>query len=163
LLLRFFSDWHHGAIFELVGLSEFQSDPAWIASRFYKHLTPEQVTRSLALLEKLDLIAYDPEAKKHVKKNASLSTGDDVRGLAVVGYHLQMMDLAQASFSQTPADSREIGAVTLSVSEDMALRLKEDIRLFRRYVIHLSEQCQQPDRIMQLNLQLFPMTRVYGE
>lgn len=157
--LRFFTEWYHAAIFELVDLPEFRSDPEWIASRFYKRLTVEQVRKSLTLLEDLGLIAYDDNAGRHVKRATSLSTGDDPAGLAIVGYHLQMLSLSESALSAVPADEREIGAVTLAVDGRVAERLREDLRLFRRYVMFLSEQCEAPDRIVQLNAQLFALTR----
>lgn len=159
-MLKFFSEWYHSAIFELVALENFQSDPAWIADRFYKKLTPDQIQKSLELLEHLNLITFDAEKGRHVKRNQSLSTGDEVRGLAVAGYHLQMLQLSQSALSQIPHEDREIAATTLAVSEDVAKRLKDDLRTFRRYAVFLSEQTPSPDRIVQLNLQLFPMTKV---
>ena len=159
LMLRFFASWHHAALFEMIDLPDFHSDPEWIAGRFFKPLTVDEVKRSLALLEALELIRFDPEAGRHVKTQKSLSTSGDVEGLAVVGYHLEMLGLGQAALSQVPAGEREIGALTVAVTERVAERLKEDLQLFRRYVVFLSEQCEGADRLLQLNFQLFPLTR----
>ncbi len=159
LLLRFFGEWHHAAVFEMIGLAEFRSDPTWIAERFYPRITPEQVKKSLDLLESLGLVRFDDTAQRHVKLQKSVGTGDQVRGMAIVGYHLQMLELSQAALSSVAAEEREIGALTLAVSEDVARRLREDVRLFRKYAVYLSEQCDNPDRIMQINLQLFPVVR----
>jgi uncharacterized protein (TIGR02147 family) len=159
LMLRFFGEWHHAAIFELMDLDEFRSDPEWIASCFYKRLTAEQATKSLGLLSELGLIAYDEAAGRHVKRQRTLTTGPEVQGLAAAGYHLQMIQLGQEALSQIPAEEREIGAMTLSVSEAVLGRLKEDLRLLRRYAVFLSEQCEAPERLVQLNFQLFPITK----
>jgi uncharacterized protein (TIGR02147 family) len=159
LMLRFFSEWHHGAIFELVALPEFQSDPAWISSRFYRRLSEEAVRDSLALLTEMGLIREDPALGRHVKTSRTLSTGDEVRGLAVAGYHRRMLEMAMGAVSEVPANEREVGAVTLAVSAEALERLKADVKLFKRYAVFLSEQCETPERVVQLNLQLFSVTK----
>src|SRR5690606_33035148 len=82
-MLAFFSSWHHAAIFELVEMEDFQSEPEWIASRFYKPLAPGQITESLALLETLDLIRFDPERGRHVKTANDVSPSASIAGLAI--------------------------------------------------------------------------------
>lgn len=157
--LKFFNEWQHAAIFELIGTEGCRADPDWIAERFYRRLTKEQVKRSLELMTQMGLISLDETAGRYVKSKASVSTGDDVKGLAIAGYHLQMLAAAQAALSQVPGDEREFGALTLAVDESILKRLKEDVRLFRRYASFLSEQCSAPDRVVQVNLQLFSVTR----
>jgi uncharacterized protein (TIGR02147 family) len=61
--------------------------------------------------------------------------------------------------AQVPESEREIGALTLSASAEVAERLQQDVRLFRRYATFLSEQCEKPDRVVQLNMQLFAVTK----
>ncbi len=163
--LQFFRDWQHSAIFELVGLNGFQSDPEWICGRFYRHITPEQAAASLRLLEDLGLIYFDAEIGRHRKAQTTVRPGDETEGLAIAGYHLHAIEMAQSALSQTPEDEREYAAMTLTVSEKAARRLKEDVQLFRRYAVFLSEQGAPPeggessDRVVQLNIQLFPVTR----
>lgn len=159
LMLQFFADWHHAALFEMIGLPDFRSDPEWIASRFFRPITADEVKKSLELLQTLGLVVYDEAQAKHIKTQANLTVGPEVAGLGAVGFHLQMLALAQNALSQIAADEREIGALTLAVDASMALRLKEDLRLFKKYVVFLSEQCRAPDRLLQLNFQLFPITR----
>lgn len=155
--LRFFRNWYHAAIFEMVSLPYFNADPEHISRCFFKRVSPEEVRGSLQLLEEMKLLERDGQSYRKTKK--TLSLGRQVSGMAVVGYHYQMMDLAKASMSNTPAEQREIGSLTLSLSEGMAERLKQDLQLFRKYAVFLSEQCSDPSQVVQLNLQLFPVTR----
>lgn len=157
--LQFFNDWSNAVIFEMTELPNFVSDPEWIASRLYPHVTPEQAKKCLQFLEESGLIRYDPNVGRHVKLTSNVKTGDKVRGLAIAGYHLQALDLAKASLSQVPSDERELGAVTVTLSEEKFQRLQEDVNLFKRYVHLLSEQSEEAERVVQLNFQLFAMTK----
>ncbi len=159
LSFRFFRDWYHAAIFELVVLPHFNPDPEHIAVCFFKRVSSEQVRESLQLLQDMGLIERDGESYK--KSQKSLHIAPEISGLAVAGYHYQMIDLAKGSMSQTPAEQREINSLTLSVSDEILQRLRKDIQLFKKYVIFLSEQCENPSQVVQMNLQLFPLTRPF--
>jgi len=163
LFLRFFSEWYHSVIFEMIGLEAFQSDPKWIGERFHNRLTPDQVKRSLSLLESLNLIRFDQEKQRYLKAENTISAGEDVRGLATAGYHLRMLSQAQGAMSTVPHGEREFGAMTLAVDSQVLDRLKQDLQLFRKYAVFLSEQCEKPDRIVQLNFQMFSFTKQEGD
>jgi uncharacterized protein (TIGR02147 family) len=58
-----------------------------------------------------------------------------------------------------PREEREISSLTLCVSHDVLLRLKERIREFRKELLAIAELEGKPERVVQLNFQLFPLSR----
>jgi uncharacterized protein (TIGR02147 family) len=70
-----------------------------------------------------------------------------------------MMARASEAIDRVPREEREISSLTLCVSQDALLRLKERIREFRRELLQLAELEGEPERVVQLNFQLFPLSR----
>ncbi len=93
------------------------------------------------------------------KTKTSVSASDSVLAIAKAGFHMQMMERAKDALNLIAADEREFGATTLALSESHFQRLSEDLKLFRRYAIQLADLSEQKDRVVQLNFQLFPLTR----
>lgn len=156
--LKFFTNWWHGAIFELFEVEGFESHWEWIAGQFLQPLSREQIEESLQLLQLMGLVAPD-EKGKLVKTKASVSASESVLAIAKAGYHMQMMERAKDALNLIAADEREFGATTLALSEPHYQRLTEDLKLFRRYAIQLADLSEQKNRVVQLNFQLFPLTQ----
>ena len=66
---------------------------------------------------------------------------------------------ASHALDAVPRDEREISSITLCVSHEVMLELKSRIREFRRELLHFAEQQGAPERVVQLNFQLFPLSR----
>ena len=65
---------------------------------------------------------------------------------------------AAEALDSVPRDEREISSVTLCVSQDVMLDLKERIREFRRELLQVAELGGAPERVVQINFQLFPLS-----
>jgi uncharacterized protein (TIGR02147 family) len=70
-----------------------------------------------------------------------------------------MLQSASSAIDNVPHDEREISSLTLCVSHEVMLELKQRIRDFRRELLHFAEQAGAPERVVQLNFQLFPVSR----
>jgi uncharacterized protein (TIGR02147 family) len=68
------------------------------------------------------------------------------------------MDRAAEALDTIPREEREISSITLCVSHEVLLDLKERIREFRRELLQLAELEGEPERVVQLNFQLFPLS-----
>jgi uncharacterized protein (TIGR02147 family) len=58
-----------------------------------------------------------------------------------------------------PARERDISSLTLCLGSGGLARLKERIQAFRRELLELAESEGQPSQVVQINFQLFPLTR----
>ncbi len=158
-VLEYFSQWYHPVVREYLNLPEATADPAIIAKKMVPSLRPEQVRESLELLERLKLVELDLKSGRLRQTSERVSTGHRVKSHAIVNYHLQMINLARDSLANIPGKERDISAMTLSVSPEVCERIKAMIHAFQLQILEEAEKSVAPDKVIQINIQLFPVTK----
>jgi uncharacterized protein (TIGR02147 family) len=154
--------WYIPAIRELAARDDFEDDPSWVARTLQPRITVAQAKRALEVLQKLELLRRDKKGR--LRQGAPIvTTGVGPLAHHVVEYHRNMLQCASRALDEVPRDEREISTLTLCVSNDVMLKLKERIREFRRELLHAAEQEGQAERVVQINFQLFPMSRKKGD
>lgn len=86
-----------------------------------------------------------------------ISTGPEVRSLAVGNFHRQMMQRAADSIETVASPQREISGVTVAISPENFAMLKSKIQELRAEILEMAANDTAPTRVMQLNFQLFPL------
>lgn len=157
--LEFFSEWYHPVVRELVGLPEFKSDPEWISDQIMPRIRPEQAKKSLELLANLGLIVWDKEKRRYQQTEKRIVTGQRVRGIGFTRYHQHMIDMGKESLTRVSGSARDISAVTVSVDLITYQKMKAMAHEFQMKMLDVAETAAEPDRIYQLNIQLFPFTK----
>jgi len=155
--LEYYSQWYNPVICELVTAADFADDYRALAAAVIPPVTPAEAQRSVDLLLKLGLIVRNSDGS-YGKIASSYTTGPQVRSVAVANYHKAMMRLASESIERFAAAARDITSVTLSVSADTYQLIREKLQQMRRELLELAEADPAPQRVVQLNLQLFPMS-----
>ncbi len=156
------SSWYLPAIRELVQSREFREDPSWVASRTIPPITAREAEIAIATLLQLGLLKRD-DTGRLVQTDELVSTGPETRGLHIRNYHRTMMQHAGESMDLVAASDRDISSLTVCVSESGLARLKERVQRFRRELLELSAQEDEPVQVVQMNFQLFPLTRAEGD
>lgn len=150
--------WYLPAIRELAARDDFQDDPRWIGKTLIPAISAAEAKKGLARLTELGLLVRD--AKGGLRQATEVvTTGSGPLGHQVVAYHRAMMERASESIDSVPRDEREISSLTLCVSQDVLMRLKGRIREFRKELLAMAELEGKPERVVQLNFQLFPLSR----
>lgn len=157
-LLSYFSEWQNPVVWELVGTKGFRSDPEWIAKRIKPKLKVEQVKQSLDLLERIGYIARDPETQEYFQTKDRITTSPNIKGIALVSYHHSMIDHAKASLTSISGKRRDVSAVTVSVNEETAQKLRSMIHTFQLQLLDEAQRAGVGDQVYQINFQLFPFT-----
>lgn len=150
--------WYLPAIRELAGCPGFESSPAWIAARLVPPITRRQAAEALVTLVELGLLVRREDGTIE-RGEAMVTTGPETIGLHVRQYHRSMLERAAESMELVEGGERDISAVTLVVGSDRIPQLKAEIQAFRKRLMQLAEEHPHPDRVVQLNVQLFPLTR----
>lgn len=153
----FLSKWYVVAIYVLIDLKDFNSDPAWIAKRLGGSITPSQAKEALENLLKLDMIERDP-VRGYRQKQEAVTVADDTRSVAVFSYHQSMIRLAGDALRKCKPSEREFNGATIAIPKENLPELKEKIRAFRKEINQLASGFEDPDQVYQLNIQLFPLT-----
>ena len=157
--LQFFNRWHHAVVFELLD-AKIAKTPQDLQKSFTMSISHEEVCESLELLTRLGLAKQvKSKGDSYLKAKENFSSGTRVPGMAIVRYHQEMMNLAKASLDETPPNQRDISSVTIAIDEQLITRLKDDIAMFRQYLLFLAAQSKEAKKIMQVNIQLFPLNK----
>lgn len=155
---EYLSRWYHPAIREMVLRKDFVEDTEWIASRLLPAITPDEARASLTLLLELGLLVRDDEgALAH--GDAAITTGHEVRSLAIANYHRQMLQRAGESIELVDRELRDLSALTMVISSATVAEMKQRIHAFRERMLDLSMRDEAPTAVYQLGIQLFPLTR----
>lgn len=154
---------------ELVALPDFQEDAKWIAKRLHPHITPNQAEKAISTL--LDAKLLDRDKKGRLRQaTADLTTGAEVKSLAIALYHKQLLELATGSIDSTPAKDRDISSLTLNISKTDFDFIKRRTAAFRLEVLDFLKKKREdakhefPDEraraIYYLNMQFFNATEL---
>ena len=156
------SRWYLPAIRELALAHDFRADPAWIAQRLVPTITVEAAKCALEILCQLKMLVPDGEGGMK-PGSAHVSTGPETAGLHMVNYHRTMMNLASESMERVHHEKRDISSVTLCLDPGGLELVKRAVVRFRRELLDLSELGSQPEQVIQLNFQLFPLSHASNE
>jgi uncharacterized protein (TIGR02147 family) len=161
--LDFFSEWYHIAIYELVGMASFSADPYWVADNLIPRIRPEQARKSILLLEKLGLIVFVQEKNCYEQTRERVTTGDEIASLAFVRYHQKMIEIGRESLLTVHELIRDVSSVSFSIPEEKIAELKREISMFRKRILDMSDEWKKSDRVYQMNIQLFPLSKKIEE
>jgi uncharacterized protein (TIGR02147 family) len=142
---------------ELAARKDFRSDPKWLAARLRPHITAEEAADALALLLKLGLLVKGKTGKLE-QGEILVSTGAEARTVHIASYHRMMLARAVESIDGVPHDERDISSLTLCMGKGGLKRLKLRLQRFRRELLELSTEEKDPKQVVQVNLQLFPLS-----
>ncbi|MBH25154.1 MAG: hypothetical protein CMH57_12015 [Myxococcales bacterium] len=155
----YLSHWYYPAIREMVARADFVEDPDWIASQLLPPIKAAQAEECLEVLLELGLLQRDDDGALH-RGEASVTTGHEVRSLAIGNYHRQMMERASESIELVHRDHRDISALTVCISPERIAEFKDRIHAFRETLLDLGDRDDQPTCVYQLNFQFFPLNEV---
>lgn len=157
--LAFFENWYNAAILELLRLDNSSDDAQWIADHLSPAVPLAKVRESLRLLLDLGYIAIDRKLGRLFPTEATISTGNDVSGMAIHSFHRQMIKLALDAIDDVASENRDISAVTIAISKPLEEQLKEDLVALRKRYLQLAADDKHPTEIVQLNIQVFPLVK----
>jgi uncharacterized protein (TIGR02147 family) len=152
------SAWYLPAIRELVTSRDFRDDAKWIAKKLWPAIKPSEAKQALSTLLKLGLIERDAQGQLR-QTSAIVTTGAETRGVHIATYHAEMVKRAIASIDLVPSAERDLSALTLCVSKSGLAQMKQRIQALRRELLALSESDEARTEVVQINFQIFPLTR----
>ena len=155
--LRIFREWHHSVILEMVALKGFRPIPDWVSKRLMGKVTPAQVQETFNLLLELGLLVKTANGFR--QRDPMITTDDEVQDLMVKQYHQQMLRVSGDMLSELASQDRDFSALTFSIRRKDFPNLKKQIQLMRKELLDFSADAGEGDDVVQVNIQLFPLTR----
>lgn len=162
--MEYFAVWYHVAVREALAIAEVKGDGAELAGLLNPPVTEAQAKAALRTLERLHLAARDAKGRwraTHVSLTSPENSGP--AGLLLREFQREMMARASESLERVEAAERDLTCVTMSVSAQGLARVKALAADFHKRVLETVQADRNEDRVIQLNVQVFPLTHEVGD
>jgi len=162
---KLYSHWYYLVIRELLAIVPEQHNIEAYAREICRTLDPQisygEVRDALDNLLRLGLIRRRDDGTIAVADKFTAS-GEQVPQVIVNRFLLEFADLARRSIDAVPKKRRRLSTLTFSVSADNYEKITARIDEFRQEILSMVAADAGPlDRVCHLNLQLFPVTKIY--
>ena len=158
-LFAFYDKWYYSAIRELLHFYSFYGDFKELARLLEPSITPQQAKTAINRLLKWGLIKKDELGLYHRSDNQSITTGPDAQSFYINNYQQAVLHLAKAALDNFPRNERQFSTLTMSLSQSGYKRFEDELQQIRHRLLAIAEQDSSEDRVYQLNIQLFPLTK----
>lgn len=156
---EYYSKWYYSAIREMMSFWRIKDQYEEIAKFLNPSIRPDQVKKSLKILEKLGLAQKDDDGF-YRQSGSIVTTGAEVQSLNVANYQRSMQKLALEAYDRHPAKTRDMSTLSLSVNEELFQTIKAEIIAFRKKLLNFEQRhISRSDRVYQINMQCFPLTK----
>ncbi|HEX6245822.1 MAG TPA: TIGR02147 family protein [Polyangiales bacterium] len=156
------AQWYIPAIRELAARADFRADAAWIGRTLRPKVSKARVEKALKVLLGLGLLAPDATGVPR-PVDPLLSTGFSPLGHHIAGYHRAMLERASEAIDLFPSTEREFGALTLCVDPALLPEIKQRLQKFRHELMRFAESQGERTQLLQINMQLFPLSHPTSE
>lgn len=158
----YLSTWYIPVIRELATTAAFEPDATWISGVLQPPITPAQAQGALDVLKTLGMLVEEDGAWRVAE--VSVATPPEVQDLAVRQYHEGMLTLASESIDRfSPAERHLLGITVAVPSAEIAALKQEATALLQQLMDRCDASTAERDRVVQINLHLFPTSRPTGE
>jgi uncharacterized protein (TIGR02147 family) len=154
----YFSTWYNVVLRELVALFDFKDDFELLAATVLPPIKTREAKASVELLQKLGLIKKRADGT-YEQADTAITAESGVASLAIRQLNKTMAMLAVAAIENLPKTERSIFGITVGVSPAMHGVINAEIAAFKDRIVTLVSRDEKSDRVYQLNMQLFPMSR----
>ncbi|MDB5105682.1 MAG: hypothetical protein JWP91_3371 [Fibrobacteres bacterium] len=160
--MEYFAKWYHVAVRETLSIVAVKGEGEELAGVLDPPISPAQAKAAIRLLERLRLVARDAEGCWRATHVSLLSPGDPGAAMLLREFQREMMLRAADALERVPSAQRDVSCVTMSVSADGLARIKGLAAEFHKRVLEVVRSDRGEDRVIQLNVQVFPLTRGEG-
>ena len=158
-LFEYYSTWLNSTIRELAS-SVNNATPHGLAKLCTPAVSDEAVAQALKFLTKNKLLRKSTIKGRYTLGRKSISTGSlPTSVMSVRNLHRQMGQLALESLDAIPVSERNFSTITLGLTEKAYRDILIEMQNFRKKVIDIATKDPQTERVYELNLQLFPLSK----
>ncbi|MGA2507346.1 MAG: TIGR02147 family protein [Chitinispirillaceae bacterium] len=157
----FYQKWYNSAIRSILEFYEFRGNYRALAEQLSPKISVKEAKESIGLLEKLQLIKRD-ETGRYRMTDSAITTGPQWHSLAIQAFQEETIRLSLESLSRHPKKHRDVSTITMNINGQNFQEIRERIKDFRSTVINYANEQSSPDRVVQLNIQMFPLSKIDG-
>lgn len=156
---EYYSKWYYSAVRSIIGMIPVGDDYERLARYVSPSITAAQAKKSIKLLLKLELIQKQ-ENGNYSLTNSAISTGYNVKSLAVANFQRETMKLGIEAIDRYDSSIRDISSMSIGISEAGFKKISTMIAEFRKAIAEVANTDNDADRVYQVNFQVFPLSRV---
>src|SRR5690606_38276032 len=149
--------WDQTAIREMINLGSFKPDPERIARQLLPPIDTREARESLKMLAEAGIVKKTANGYRAVDE--AITNDDATMAMFVKNYHVEMMELAKRSLDTAPPEQRDISSVCFTIREADFGKLKKQIQLIRKELRVFAATGKDAERVVQVNIQLFPLSK----
>lgn len=154
--IKYLSEWWTVVVRALVEVKHGNINVSEIANSLIPPITEEQAQSSLDILKSLGFIK--PITNDLVKlSDPHITIQGAEKAEAIRSFQAKVMQFAIRSLTEIPPEERDVSTITMAVDAKGFEDIRDMIREFRKELQIRVDKCGVPDRVMQLNLALFPV------
>jgi uncharacterized protein (TIGR02147 family) len=155
---EYYNHWFVPVIRELVSLRDFKGDYKSLAAAVMPPVSIREARFAVKLLKSLGMIEQLSDGS-YRQTAAAIVSDSSVARMAVRSFNREMLRKAEIALNSTPVEERQIYGVTVGVSRECYEVLSAEMAAFRDRVVAIVNRDTGSDRVYQMNLQLFPLSR----
>ncbi|MBN1758741.1 MAG: TIGR02147 family protein [Chitinispirillaceae bacterium] len=159
---EYYDKWYHAVIRALLEIVPVKDDFSVIAKMVDPPVSADEVRKSIELMVTLQLVKKD-DLGNFRPAEAIIDSGPAIGSLAVTNYAMNMLELGKQAFDRFPLEERIFSWATLGVSEKGYEQVVQELREFRRKVYEIAKNDANANRIYQVNIQAFPVSKPHDE
>jgi uncharacterized protein (TIGR02147 family) len=154
---EYFNKWYFAALREIAAYCDFKDDFQKLGASLDPPISAKEAKQGIELLLRLNLLKK--RDGPFVQTDASITTGNEVQNIAVANFQRETSQLSQRAITRM-GNRQEISTLTFGTNKTGYKEIQSEIRAFRKKLIGLIDAHKPIDRVYQLNLQLFPLTKL---
>lgn len=155
-IFEYLTSWYKVAIYELVNLSEFRLDSAWIQERLIRRISIAEIEKSIDFLKFYKFIGQN-ESGKWVQLKQDLNCEGGIYRLSLSEFHRQIFDLAHASIEAVSREDRFIMGQTMALSAQDFDELKKIIHEAVSKMNDVNKNQTNKTAVYHIEIAAFPM------
>lgn len=159
---EYYSKWYHSAVRSILGMVKLGDEYELIARLVSPSITASNAKKSIKLLNKLGLIIKNTDGYYELTNNA-ITTGTNVRSLAVANFQRETMRLGIDSIDRYNMSTRDISTLSIGISEDSYKKITEMIADLRKSIVEIANNDENANRVYQVNFQVFPISKLLSK
>jgi len=159
---EYYNNWFVAVVRELLCLYDFKDDYKAVAAAVTPPITVRDVRFAVKLLEKLDMVKRLPNGT-YQQTAAAIISDSNLARTAVRSFNREMLHKAEQALDTIPVEERQIYGVTVGVSKECYDVVTAEMAAFRDRVVAIVNSDRHSNRVYQLHLQLFPLSKEIRE
>jgi uncharacterized protein (TIGR02147 family) len=154
---RFFEQWYHVALFELLRTGKYKGDNAAFGAMLIPPVSESKTRKALDLLKRLGYIRQSDNGEIQPTQ-PFLTTGDSWESVAIHAFQVAMSNLGAQALDTIPKEERDFSTLTMALSKEAFEKVRDVVKKARMEISTIERDCSAPDRVYQINFQSFPLS-----